>query len=419
MQRSKKFVRIPINGTGREVNISDYMKIIDTPEFQRLNDLRQLPNIDVAFPSATHTRKEHSLGALYFARLIGNALELKPEKQSEFEVSALLHDIAHPAYGHSSEVVLEEVFGVSHDDNWKEKIKALKSEVEESGADFFAIENIFSRKNPDWKLVWSLIGADKLDYTQRDLFHCMQKTVENERIISYMKFDGDNLGVDEKASRMLKDYIWNWHLAHTEIYLRPSVELSQGMFQRAEYYAIKEGDLNAEAIWKMRDWELNAELSNSGNETAKKLFKRLCDRKLLKRAGVLKLDNYKNTERVAMKPIHVEGLSSEDYGQMEKKYKTLKDILNLEESLQNEFRLGQDELIITTSPHIGRLQPKDVNIFSEKDGFKSLFGTYPYFAKSLQEGMEAHYAFRVNAAPERRESVYETLKKDGIKTYIL
>lgn len=401
------------------MDISDYIKVIDTPEFQRLDGLRQLPNIDTSFPSATHTRKEHSIGTLYFAQLIGNVLELKPEKRSSFEAAALLHDITHPAYGHSSEVVLGEMFGGLHDDNGKEKIKALRSEIEESGVDFPAVESIFSKKDPEWKLVWSLIGADKLDYTQRDLFHCIQKSVENDRIIAYMKFEGEEFGIDEKASRLLKDYIWNWHLAHTEIYLRPSVELSQGMFQRAEYYAIKEGNLDAGAIWNMRDWELNAELSNSGSETAKRLFKRLRDRKLLKRAGVLKLDSYKNTERVARKPIHVEGLSPEEYMQVEKKYGTLKDIVRLEEKMQAEFGFGQDELIITTSPHIGRLQPKDVNIFSENGGFKSLFGVYPYFEKSLQEGTNAHYAFRINVAPERRETFYETLKKDGIKTYVL
>lgn len=419
MQRNKKFARIPVNGTGKEVNISNFIPVIDTPEFQRLNDLRQLPNIDVAFPSAMHTRKEHSIGALYFAQHIGNVLELKPEERLDFEATALLHDISHPAYGHSSEVVLEEIFNISHDDNGKEKIKVLKGEIEESGADFSAVEGIFKKEKPEWNLVWSLIGADKLDYTQRDLFHCMQKSVENDRIISYMKFDGKNFGIDEKASRMLKDYILNWHLAHTEIYLRPSVELSQGMFQRAEYYAINEGDLDAEDIWKMRDWELNAKLSASESETAKKLFKRLCDRKLLKRSGVLKLDDYKSTERIAMKPIHVEGLSLEDYEKIEKKYVTLKDIVMLEEKLQGEFGLDQDELTITTSPHIRRLKPKDVNIFSEKDDFKSLFGAYPDFAKSLDEGMKAHYAFRINVAPERRETVYETLKKDGIKTYVL
>ncbi len=420
MHNHKKIIRIPINSTGKDVDVSNHISIIDTPEFQRLNDLRQLPNIDIAFPSAMHTRKEHSIGAFYFAGLMADSLKLNPEKSSDLKTTALLHDITHPAYGHSSEVVLEDIFKISHDDNGAEKIKSLKGEIENSGADFSRITEIFVKKDPAWKLVWSQIGADKIDYTQRDFFHCMQNSVENDRIITYMAFDGSNFGVDEKASRMLKDYILNWHLAHTEIYLRPSVELSQGMFQRAEYHAIREGSLDPKDLWNMRDWELNANLSNSESETARKIFKRLCDRSLLKRAGVLKLEKYVDVERVAKKPIHVEGISSEEYGRIERKYNTLKDIVSLEEKMQNELSLGQDELIITTSPHIGRLKPKDVNIFSENGGnFKSLFGTYPSFERSLQEGMEAHYALRISVVPEKREYVCRRFKEDDLITYVL
>lgn len=89
-------------------------KIINTPNFQRLKDVRQLTCQHV-FPSATHTRFEHSLGVMYLAREafsnLGKILKREYKIEDEYyerllfhlTVASLLHDIGHAPYSHLGE----------------------------------------------------------------------------------------------------------------------------------------------------------------------------------------------------------------------------------------------------------------------------------------------------------------------------
>ncbi|XP_039502783.1 uncharacterized protein LOC120458974 [Pimephales promelas] len=56
------------------------VKIIDTPQFQRLRNIKQLGGTYLVYPGATHTRFEHSIGAAYLA---GRLLKVLQEKQQE------------------------------------------------------------------------------------------------------------------------------------------------------------------------------------------------------------------------------------------------------------------------------------------------------------------------------------------------
>jgi len=92
------------------------LSLLDHPVFQRLRYIKQLGFSDKAFPSATHTRFTHSLGVCHLA---GEAFDsifeknktlLSTEKKRLFRkylrTAALLHDIGHGPFSHSSESLM-------------------------------------------------------------------------------------------------------------------------------------------------------------------------------------------------------------------------------------------------------------------------------------------------------------------------
>lgn len=110
------------------------LKIIDTIAFQRLKDVRQLTSQHV-FPSARHTRFEHSLGVMELTRqairalnkngfLSESDLENTPviNEQLEFNaaLAALLHDVGHCPFSHLGESEL------SSKQIWSRLCKAIR-----------------------------------------------------------------------------------------------------------------------------------------------------------------------------------------------------------------------------------------------------------------------------------------------------
>ncbi len=82
------------------------LRVADTLEFQRLRRLKQLGMTYLVYPSANHTRFEHSLGALHLAGKLGEKLSLTSEERKKIRFAALLHDAGHGPLSHTSEELL-------------------------------------------------------------------------------------------------------------------------------------------------------------------------------------------------------------------------------------------------------------------------------------------------------------------------
>mmetsp|Transcript_46640 Transcript_46640/g.77138 ORF Transcript_46640/g.77138 Transcript_46640/m.77138 type:complete len:639 (+) Transcript_46640:118-2034(+) len=103
--------------------------VMDTPEFQRLDTIKQLGGCSYVYPSAVHTRKEHSIGVSHLAGEMlkclrqrdvqedGGSLGISNDDITCVELAGLVHDLGHGPFSHMFEDFMtlrgQEVDGVS------------------------------------------------------------------------------------------------------------------------------------------------------------------------------------------------------------------------------------------------------------------------------------------------------------------
>ena len=195
-------IRCPVHGF---IQIDDWERqIIDQPAFQRLRRIRQLAFTDLLYPAAMHTRFEHSLGVMHVASLVYDSIVQKSREVLEehltytkegldrdrrlVRLAALLHDVGHAPFSHSSEDLFpdRERGGkkFAHDDYSAAIIRTeLRSAIEDHplnentgfDADNVAalIEGSAAAKRAlFWRdLINGQMDADRMDYLIRDSHH--------------------------------------------------------------------------------------------------------------------------------------------------------------------------------------------------------------------------------------------------------
>jgi HD superfamily phosphohydrolase len=175
-------------------------KFIDTPAFQRLRNLRQLGATPHVFPSATHSRFEHSVGVSYVAgkwarhlRRTQPELGITEDDIMVVQLAGLCHDLGHGVMSHTFELYMKSVnkeyehermsvrvFNSMVDEVNNQGINLSISDIEFVGECILGtkleggIKNRKGRPENKWFLydmvnnVHSGFDCDKFDYFERD-----------------------------------------------------------------------------------------------------------------------------------------------------------------------------------------------------------------------------------------------------------
>ena len=224
---------------------SEAIKIIDCKEFQRLRNIKQLGVVHLVFPSATHTRFEHSLGVYHLCsellkclRINTPNLSLTEREEQLIKIGALCHDLGHGPFSH----LLDNTIYRDVDSKYKEHenrsclILGYINEKYKLGYNLEEIEFISDIIHPDEKkldlpnnprsFIYEIVAnfrngidVDKFDYIKRDTFYCgLNYTIDCSRIIRSVKVIGNKLCYLDKSYKDIQDIFYVRGRLHNEIF---------------------------------------------------------------------------------------------------------------------------------------------------------------------------------------------------------
>lgn len=266
----QKIIRDLVHGYIKiDENIAE---IIDTPSFQRLKDIAQLTAHHL-YPSANHTRFEHSLGVMHLSEVFFTQLkidisfddaDISEEKAFvNLKIASLLHDVGHGPFSHLGEhfydrnEILAEIknidpaigsilaSGAKHElMSCFIILKIFKPIIDNNKYlnEFIEYELIcriitgnFYKRRDKWIqdilveiLNSSSVDVDKLDYLMRDNKMCgdISPKIDFERLILSLKIDSEKrisykpIGISSLISlKDSRDFLYLWvYNHHTVVY---------------------------------------------------------------------------------------------------------------------------------------------------------------------------------------------------------
>ncbi|KAK2419696.1 deoxynucleoside triphosphate triphosphohydrolase SAMHD1 protein [Trifolium repens] len=264
------------------------LKFIDTEQFQRLRELKQLGFTHLVYPGAVHSRFEHSLGVYWIASQCveklncyqGMELGIDKFDIQSVKLAGLMHDVGHGPFSHLFErEFLPQVISGSDWSHEQMSVKMVDYIVEEHHIDIdpgmlkrvkemilasseFALPRSSSEKSFLYDIVANGrngIDVDKFDYIARDCRACgLGCNFEFQRLMETMRV------LDDEICYRAKDYLTIHKLFSTRadlyrtVYTHPKVKAIElmvvdALVQANDYLQISSSIQDPAEYWKLDD----------------------------------------------------------------------------------------------------------------------------------------------------------------------
>ena len=214
-----KFFRDPIHGY---IDVDKrYLKIIDSPFFQRLRRIKQLAFTHLVYHGAEHSRFGHSLGTYHLASVIANRIPglVNEEMRDNFRLAALLHDVGHPPCSHAFESVLEDFYTNSAHEDYTEAVimhSEIGDYINDIGGDKKTIVKLIKGQfidKPNFAYLNDLLSSeldlDRMDFLLRDSYYCgvPYGKYDIDRLLISLKLHENEIVVQEKGRHAVESFI--------------------------------------------------------------------------------------------------------------------------------------------------------------------------------------------------------------------
>ncbi len=205
-------------------------------EVQRLRRIKQLGFSYVTYPGAEHTRFEHSLGSAFVAsclcgRLHEIGLELDVEYVLAMVAAALLHDIGHLPFSHSTESALGERGGAQKHEEKSIAIVLRDTDVQSALCEFDAalparVARLISGASPDpqERILHAFMDGnfdvDRLDFVIRDSVHTGVRSgmVDFHRLVTGFTLHESVPLFERKNLATLEEFLIARHMMYEKVY---------------------------------------------------------------------------------------------------------------------------------------------------------------------------------------------------------